>query len=145
MVPSDRRPRRQRASKDPIERELGRAQAEIMQVFWSHGEGATVPEAHEDLNKRRARGRRRPVAYTTVLTFVQRLHARGLLEREREGRGHRYRPTMEREELLGAWSDELIERLLTDYGDIALVRLDDRLRGVDAKTLAKLRRARRDT
>ncbi|SRR6266536_2473894 len=145
MVPSDRRPRRQRASKDPIERELGRAQAEIMQVFWSRSEGATVPVVHADLNKRRARGHRPAVAYTTVLTFVQRLHARGLLEREREGRGHRYRPTMAREELLGAWSDELIERLLTDYGDIALVRLDDRLRGVDAKTLEKLRRARRGT
>jgi predicted transcriptional regulator len=145
MVPSDRRPRRQRASKDPIARELGAAQAEIMNAFWQRPEGATVPELHADLNRRRGRRRTPALAYTTVLTFVQRLHARGLLEREREGRGHRYRSALSRDELLAAWSDELIDRLLADYGDVAIVRLDERLRDVDPETLAKLRQAREGT
>jgi len=145
MVPSDRRPRRQRASKDPVARELGQAQAEIMNAFWERPEGATVPELHADLNRRRGRKRSPAPAYTTVLTFVQRLHARGLLEREREGRGHRYRAALTRDDLLAAWSDELIERLFADYGDVAVVRLDERLRGVDPEALAKLREARSGT
>jgi predicted transcriptional regulator len=130
MVPSDRRPRRQRAGKDPVARELGAAQAEVLNVLWSRRDGATVAELHAELNRRRARRRTPRLAYTTVLTFVQRLRGRGFLSREPEGRGHRYRATMGRDELLASWSDELIERLLSDYGDVALARLDERLRGL---------------
>jgi predicted transcriptional regulator len=143
MVPSDRRPRLQRNRKDPVARELGQAQADIMNVFWRRKDGATVPELLAEINKGRTRKNEPELAYTTVLTFVQRLHARGLLAREPEGRGYRYRPTMGREELLATWSDELIDRLLSDYGEVAVARLDDRIRSLDAERRQKLREARR--
>lgn len=142
MVPSDRRSRRQRTRRDPIARELGQAQADIMNVFWRLADGATVPELHEEINKGRNRKGEDELAYTTVLTFVQRLHARKLLKRKPEGRGFRYRPTMDREELMASWSDELIDRLLADYGDVAVARLDERLRELDPARREKLRRAR---
>ncbi|MDP9256687.1 MAG: BlaI/MecI/CopY family transcriptional regulator, partial [Actinomycetota bacterium] len=81
MPPSDRRPSRQRTNKDPIAGELGAAQAEIMNLIWDR-HGATVPEIHAAINTQRKTG----VAYTTVLTLVQRLYARNLLVREPEGR-----------------------------------------------------------
>ena len=62
MPPSDRRPSGQRANKDPIASELGAAQAEIMNVIWDT-EGATVPEIHAAINKKRKTG----AAYTTVI------------------------------------------------------------------------------
>jgi predicted transcriptional regulator len=138
MPPSDRRPPGQRASKDPIAGELGAAQAEIMNVVWETG-GATVPEIHAAVNAQRET----PAAYTTVLTFVQRLYARGLLVREPAGRTFRYTATQTRDELIAAWSDEMIDRLLEDYGQIALVRLDERLRALDPERRAKLEAARR--
>ena len=93
MPPSDRRPSRQRSNKDPIAGELGGAQAEIMNVIWDT-QGATVPEIHAAINKQRKTG----VAYTTVLTLVQRLYARNLLVREPEGRTFRYRAAQRSEE-----------------------------------------------
>jgi predicted transcriptional regulator len=142
MVPSDRRTQKQLANRDPVARELGRAQAEIMDVFW-HKRSATVPELLEAINKKRARKKGAEIAYTTVLTFVQRLHRRGLLERVPEGRGFRYTPTQTREELLESWTDELIDRLLSDFGEIAVARLDDRLRSLDSERKQTLREARR--
>jgi predicted transcriptional regulator len=142
MVPSDRRPRKQRARRDPVARELGQAQADIMNAFWRSGAGASVPELHEEINKLRARKHEDELAYTTVLTFVQRLHARKLLKRKPEGRGFRYWPTMDRAELLASWSDDLIDRLFADYGEVAVARLDERLRELDPARREKLRRAR---
>ena len=138
MPPSDRRPLSQRASKDPVVSELGPVQAEIMNVIWST-QGATVPEIHAAINETRATD----AAYTTVLTFVQRLHARNLLTREPEGRTFRYTAAQSRDELLATWSDEMIDRLIDDYGPIAIARLDDRLQSLDPARREKLRAARR--
>lgn len=138
MPPSDRRPANQRASTDPVAGELGAAQAEIMNVIWDTG-GATVPEIHSAINEKR----QTDAAYTTVLTLVQRLYARNLLVREPAGRTFRYRAAQTRDELIATWSDEMIDRLIDDYGQIALARLDDRLQSLDPERRAKLRAARR--
>ncbi|MDX6631692.1 MAG: hypothetical protein QOH00_3938 [Gaiellales bacterium] len=140
MPPSDRRPSTQRSAQDPVARELGASQAEIMNVIWSK-QGATVPEIHAAINQQR----KSDAAYTTVLTFVQRLFARNLLIREPAGRTFRYRAAHTRDELLAMWSDEMIDRLIDDYGPIAIARLDDRLHSLDSERRAKLRAARRKT
>jgi predicted transcriptional regulator len=139
MPSFDRRPRRQRASKDPIARYLGELQAEVMGIFWERG-SATVRAVLEELNKRRRRRRKDEFAYTTVLTVVSRLWSRDLLSREPEGRGFRYQATRTRDELLGELSDELINRLLDDFGEIAVARLGARLDDLDPSRLRKLKR-----
>jgi|SRR5438093_9744612 len=116
----DRRPRRQRESPDPVVRYLGDQQAAVMELFW-HRESGTVREIATELNKTRT------LAYTTVLTLVSRLWARGLLTRERDGRGFRYRNATSRDEFLGKLSDELIDRLFDDFGAVAVARLGERL------------------
>jgi predicted transcriptional regulator len=137
MPPRDRRPSGQRTNTDPIAGELGAAQAEIMNVIWEM-RGATVPEIHAAINEKRES----PAAYTTILTFVQRLYARELLAREPEGRTFRYRATQSRDELIASWSDEMIDRLIGDYGQIAIARLGERLQSLDSERRAKLRAAR---
>lgn len=132
----DRRSKRQRASADPVARYLGELQAEVMEVFWRRGD-ATVREVLEELNERH------DLAYTTVLTLVSRLWSRGLLAREPEGRGFRYRPAKTREEFLAELSDELIDRLIADFGDVAVARLGARLDDLDPKRRRRLRQERR--
>lgn len=132
----DRRSRRQRESADPVARYLGELQAEVMAAFWRRGD-ATVRDVVDDLN------RTRKLAYTTVLTLVSRLWTRGLLVREPEGRGFRYRPAKSRDVLLGELSDELIDRLFADFGEIAVARLGERLETLDPKRRARLERERR--
>ena len=41
----------------------------------------------------------RPLAYTTVLTLLDRLARRGAVSRRKEGRGFRYQPTVARDKL----------------------------------------------
>lgn len=118
MSAGDRRPRRQRENGDPVARYLGARQARLMDVFWRR-DSATVREVLTDLDERQ-------LAYTTVLTLVSRLWSRGLLEREAEGRGYRYRAAKSREQLMAEISDELIDRLIEDFGDVALARLGAR-------------------
>lgn len=132
----DRRSRRQRESADPVARYLGGLQTEVMNIFWQRGD-ATVREVVTELNERHK------LAYTTVLTLVSRLYARGLLAREPEGRGFRYRAAKSREEFLGELSDELIDRLIADFGEVAVARLGERLEGLDRARLRRLEQERR--
>jgi predicted transcriptional regulator len=144
MPSFDRRSKRQRENDDPVARYLGGVQGEVMDIFWER-EGATVREIVDELNKRRARRKKDQLAYTTVLTLVSRLWGRELLAREPEGRGFRYRAAKTREQLLGELSDQLIDRLLDDFGEIAVARLGTRLDQLDATRARKLKGARRKT
>lgn len=120
MADYDRRSKRQRESDDPLARYLGEVQADLMRIFWRRGD-ATVREVVDEVNEQR------PLAYTGVMTLITRLWSRGLLVREAEGRGYRYRPAKTRDELLAELSDELIDRLLRDFGEIAVTQLGARL------------------
>ncbi len=130
----DRRPERQRKSRDPTVRSIGQLQATVMDIFWKR-DSATVREVVEALARRR-----RPLAHTTVLTLVTRLWSRGLLTRVPEGRGFRYRAARTREQLLADLSDELIDRLFKEFGDIGLARLNEKLGELDTSSLRKLRK-----
>ena len=63
-----------------------------MNALWEIGEGNV-----EDV--RRVVSQTRPLAYTTVLTLLDRLARRGAVSRRKEGRGFRYQPTVERSKL----------------------------------------------
>jgi predicted transcriptional regulator len=131
MPAFDRRSKRQRQSRDPVARYLGDLQATVMEIFWRR-ESATVREVADELNKKRS------LAYTTVLTLVSRLWSRGLLEREPEGRGFRYWATKSRDDFLADLSDELIDRLFTDFGATGIARLGERLNELDAQQRKRL-------
>jgi predicted transcriptional regulator len=135
----DRRPTHQRESDDPVARYLGELQTEVMNIFWREKSG-TVREVVELLNQRR---RRRKLAYTTVLTLVTRLWQRGMLTRELEGRGFRYQVAKSRDDVIGELSEQLIDRLFDDFGDVAVAQLGERLGDLDPARLKKLQTARR--
>ncbi len=63
-----------------------------MNALWEIGEGNV-----EDVRK--VVSLNRPLAYTTVLTLLDRLARRGAVSRRKEGRGFRYQPTVERNRL----------------------------------------------
>ena len=71
----------------------GETQGQIMAALWRVGSG-TVEQVREELPAR-YQG-----AYNTVQTVLNRLTERGLLEREREGRGYVYRPKLTEAEYL---------------------------------------------
>jgi len=71
--------------------QLGELQGAILETVWELGR-ATVHEVRDQLTKKRK------LAYTTVLTGLQRLEKAGLLTHERQGKSHVYLATSTREQ-----------------------------------------------
>lgn len=79
-----------------------------MDALWAlePGEEVTVREVHGTLS------RERDVAYTTVMTVMDRLARKGLVEQHRAGRAYRYRAKASRAEMTA----ELMRGTLDDLG-----------------------------
>lgn len=77
---------------------LAPRELDVMNVLWDRG-SATVAEVLERLDD--------DLAYTTVLTILQRLEDKGHVEHETEGKAHRYLPLLER----GAVRVSAVERV----------------------------------
>ncbi len=92
---------------------LGPLEQQLLQAIWSRG-NATVREL---VSEAEADGRHK-IAYTTVMTTLDRLYKKQLLDRMAEGRAFRYRPRQSEEELRKAAAGEAIQRLL-DSGTTA--------------------------
>jgi predicted transcriptional regulator len=71
-------------------RQLGPLEQRMLDGLWARG-SATVRELVE--------GDYRDLAYTTVMTTLDRLFKKGLLRRSEEGRAFRYAPQFSREEM----------------------------------------------
>jgi predicted transcriptional regulator len=76
---------------------LGDLERAVMENLWNtsetHPEGRTVREVHDDI------GVDRGLAYTTLMTVLDRMAKKDLVHRERDGRAWRYTPASTREEL----------------------------------------------
>ncbi len=94
-------------------RQLGQLEAAIMERLWSLGRPAAVRQVLEDLQ------RDRTIAYTTVMTVMDKLHRKGLLSREVDGRAYRYSPTRTREQ----HNAELMGQVLAGSSDRAAALL----------------------
>jgi predicted transcriptional regulator len=102
-------------------------EAAVMDHLWSSGRPSTVREVRDGLE-----GERR-LAYTTVMTVMDNLHAKGLLARRRDGRAYRYRPTCTRAEHVA----QLMTQTLAAGGDrsAALMWFVRRMDGSDVEAL----------
>ena len=69
---------------------MGELESAVLEALWDEGELAT-PIAHERV------GVPRGLSYTTILTVLQRLTAKGLVVRRGGGRSHLYSPAVTRE------------------------------------------------
>jgi predicted transcriptional regulator len=119
---------------------LHELETEVMEEVWNGGE-RTVREVLEALNARSTPQR----AYTTILTVMQRLHVKELLERERNGRRDVYLPALSREEYAQARAEAEVGALVAEYGDVALAHFARHMSQLDPKRREQIRRlARRD-
>jgi predicted transcriptional regulator len=82
---------------------MGELEARALAVLWDHGGWLTPGEVHELLPADR------DLAYTTVMTILVRLHDKGLLERQRDGRAYAYHVVQSREQHAAARMAELLE------------------------------------
>jgi predicted transcriptional regulator len=84
---------------------LGRLELELMQILWSRGECNVREVAHR---------LERPLAYTTVMTTLDRLYKKGLLARHMPERAFVYSARLSREEWERRRADNIFASLFSD-------------------------------
>ena len=83
---------------------LGARELAIMKIVWRLQE-ASVREVYETLRKRR------PVAYTTVMTMMSTLEGKGYLKKRADGRAFRYRPARPEGHVITSLVREFVDRV----------------------------------
>ena len=112
---------------------LGDLERAVMDHLWSMTEPQTVRQVHDALSVRR------DLAYTTVMTVLQRLAKKNLVSQIRDDRAYRYTPVHGRDELVaGLMVDALSQAEDSGGRQAALVHFVER---VGADEAAALRRA----
>jgi predicted transcriptional regulator len=109
-------PFRLRSGKKGLELRLHELEATIMDIVW--GKQLTsfaVSDVLAVLEKRRS------IAYTTVMTTIVRLHAKGLLDRAREGKRYIYSPKLTREQFLESTAREVLDGSIGGHQILAML------------------------
>lgn len=96
-----------------IKQVLGDLEAEVMQLLWERP-GQPVSEVEEQLR------RKREIARTTVLTTLDRMHHKGYLTREKQGKAFVYSPRYNREDFEREMAQEVLGALLGGIGEPVL-------------------------
>ncbi|MBQ0893576.1 BlaI/MecI/CopY family transcriptional regulator [Micromonospora sp. U56] len=109
---------------------LGELERAVMDVLWDSvpatSDGVTVREVADALDGRE-------LAYTTVMTVLDRLAGKGMVQREREGRAWRYRAAASREAHIAQLMLDALD--LGGSRDAALVRFARSVTGTEADVL----------
>ena len=99
----------------------------IMKVVWRLGT-ATVRDVYEALLETRR------IAYTTVMTMMNILEAKGYLKKEKHDRAYRYRPARPERAVVGSMVREFVNRVFDGASRPLLLHLVE-----DAKLTARER------
>jgi predicted transcriptional regulator len=127
---------------------FGSRELEVMGVLWDTGP-ATAAEVQAGLDA--------PLAYTTVITILRNLEAKGLVDHEVEGRTHRFRAVMPKqtarrsavrrllEGFFGGSPEQLLTQLVSEHGlDAAeAARVAREARAMSSRMVATKRAPRR--
>jgi len=105
---------------------------EIMKLVWQRGE-ATVRDVYEALLERRK------IAYTTVMTMMKILEAKGYLKKRRQDRAYLYRPAHPKNQVIGGMIREFVDRVFNGSAEPLLVHLV-KSRHLSEKDLQKIAR-----
>lgn len=109
---------------------LGSLERAVMNVLWDESEAMSVRDVQDLLEDQ-------DLAYTTVMTVLDRLLTKQMVQRERDGRAFRYSPALTRD----AATSEVLNAALNDAGADRTAALVHFARTVDPAEAAALRDA----
>ena len=98
----------QNRNSQPALGQLGKLESELMELIWEHSE-ISVRALHAVIGPR--------LAYTTIMTTLDRLYKKKLLSRKKVGKAFLYAPVMSREEYRDLQTEHLLTLVLQDSSD----------------------------
>jgi predicted transcriptional regulator len=111
--------------------ELGPLELKVLDVLWERKRASTVRSVQPSFPQ---------LAYTTLMTTLDRLYRKGLLRRSRLGRAFGYVPRCSRDEFFGQMVSGHVTDLLASCGDstVLLSTLVEAVGHADAELLDEL-------
>lgn|ERR1700732_5005702 len=106
-------------------------EADVMEVLWDHGP-SVVSDVQSQLSDK--------LAYTTVLTVLRTLEAKGYIGHEEEGRQHRYFAVVGQQAAQKSALKHLLRKFFKDSSEVLFARLvsDHKLTPEQIKRMRKL-------
>ncbi len=114
-----------------LNRFFGPLEAKIMDILWSNNE-MTIKDVQHALEKEKTTN------FNTVMTVMNRLVEKGILQKRAEGRCSMYKPVQSRNEFLDTQSKEMTNELMDEFGNVVVSHMLDALEDVDDELVAKL-------
>ncbi|MFJ7509136.1 BlaI/MecI/CopY family transcriptional regulator [Peribacillus simplex] len=114
-----------------LNRFFGPLEANIMEYLWDKGE-QSIKSVQQSLELDK------PINFNTVMTVMNRLVEKGILEKRSEGRLSLFRPVQSKAEFLEEQSKKLTENLLDEFGGAVISHMLDAMKDADQSLIEKL-------
>ena len=98
---------------------LGWLEADVLRVVWDRGE-VTVRDVYEEMRQSRR------IAYTTVMSVLRNLAAKGLLDQDKGQTAYVYRPKVTDEEVARGILDALVDKIMGGRREPLIAYLQER-------------------
>ncbi|HET9183663.1 MAG TPA: BlaI/MecI/CopY family transcriptional regulator [Candidatus Angelobacter sp.] len=110
---------------------LGELETDLMERGWAHQE-VSVRTLYQEMKGR--------LAYTTLMTTMDRLYKKGLLQRRKDGKAYLYSPALSEREYQESLTQHFFGMMLDDprNSNAVLSRFVDAVSEADAKMLREL-------
>ena len=114
-----------------LNRFFGPLEANIMEYLWDKDE-QSIKAVQQSLEVDK------PINFNTVMTVMNRLVEKGILEKRSEGRLSLFRPVQSKEEFFEEQSKKLTENLLDEFGGSVISHMLDAMKDADQGLIEKL-------
>ncbi|MGG0286384.1 BlaI/MecI/CopY family transcriptional regulator [Peribacillus butanolivorans] len=114
-----------------LNRFFGPLEASIMEYLWDKNE-QSIKAVQQSLELDK------PINFNTVMTVMNRLVEKGILEKRSEGRLSLFRPVQSKAEFLEEQSKKLTENLLDEFGGAVISHMLDAMKDADQSLIEKL-------
>ncbi|MFJ9463121.1 BlaI/MecI/CopY family transcriptional regulator [Viridibacillus arvi] len=125
-----------------LNRFFGPLEAKIMDILWNDVE-MTIKDVQQVLDQEKLTN------FNTVMTVMNRLVDKGILQKRTEGRSSLYKPVLSREDFLNTQSKEMTNELMDEFGNVVVSHMLDALEDVDEDLVAmlekKIKELKKDT
>ena len=111
---------------------LGELESEIMEIIWRQKDATSVKDIAEIL------GRRRKIAYTTLMTIMVRLVNKGVLVRRLNGLSYLYKPRVTKEQFIAKAVHGIFSSAVSTLGEEVLTHFVKEIQKINPKKRQQL-------
>ncbi len=113
-------------------RVLGELESDIMEIAWHKKDAIAVKDVTGILTKRR------PIAYTTIMTIMARLVKKGVLVRHLNGSSYLYKPKVTREQFTARAVHNIFSTTVSTLGEEVVTHFVKEIQKVSPKKRREL-------